>query len=303
MIRILFLFILSCIFVIQDTNLGIATNKSPKIILITLDGVRWQDIFDKHEGVGNFRPSSKELIPNIYNHFIDNGIAFGEKSKVLIGGPAHVSLPGYLEIIRGYPSLDCLDNYCDHNYAPTIINDFAYHSAVFASWQTIYKTFDNSIAVVNIGKHVRNFPWYSLGLKDNKIILDDFNNDEYRPDVYTELAVLSYLDINQPKFMWISLGDTDEWAHQGNILLYWTSLNAIDNFIAKLMNYTDPNTIFILTTDHGRSKDFRNHFWEPESRRVWLLIGGKNVPALGSIASNKDLYLSDIKSIIMTLNN
>ncbi len=141
-----FALLLLLVLIASDTK-EIYTITTPKIVLITIDGVRWQDIFDAHDGIGSFKPESKNLVPNIYKNFVDGGMAIGKNSQALVGGPAHVSLPGYLEIMRGYPSLDCTDNYCGQNTKPTLIDEFAGDAAVFSGWEPISRVFDNSLAV------------------------------------------------------------------------------------------------------------------------------------------------------------
>lgn len=288
------------IFIISDNNLNNFSNPT-KIILITIDGVRWMDLFDAREPVGNFNPSSREIAPNIYKHFVDNGMAIGKLSDAFVGGPAHISQPGYLEILRGRPTFDCFNNYCPQNIKPTIINEFPNDSAVFSGWETIAKIFDNSLAVVNINKDIRSDSWRKLNLPDNQNYPDDFGDEEYRADKYTQEAALDYLRIYQPTFTYLSFGDTDEWAHQNNMLFYLASINSVDEFIGEIFKIVDRNTIFIITTDHGRSSDFANHHWDEASRRVWIMIGGYGIPALGFVKYNRPVYLADIFPTIIEI--
>ncbi len=295
MLKVIFLLLISLF--ISDTRQII---NPPKIVLITIDGVRWQDMFDAHEGIGNYRPTSRELAPTIYSKFVDNGMAIGKASVATTSSPAGVSMPGYLEIMRGIPSLDCWDNYCKQNTWPTIINNFPNNSAVISGWDTISKVFDNSLAEVNIGREIRSPQWEALGLPDNTNYSEIFG-PEYRPDPYTQEAALNYLRIKQPAFLWISLGDTDEYAHENNMLFYWASIKSADEFIEKVMKMTDPNTVFIICPDHGRSEDFQNHGWNDASRRVWIMIAGPGIPKAGFVKYDDNVHLSDIKPTILDI--
>lgn len=300
-IRFIFLlFIVACAKDTVDFKLN-----APKIILISIDGVRWHEMFDAYLPVDPIMPagSSRLLIPNIYEHFVDNGIAVGKASPAYVGGPAHVSQPGYLEIMRGYPSLDCLDNYCPQNIKPTLINQFSNDAAVFAGWDTISKVFDNSLAVVNIGRKIRSQQWKDLGLLDNTDYPDEFDDEEYRADQYTVDAAVRYLKaVEQPSFMWLSLGDPDEWAHANNQLFYWASLNWADQVIGELVKHADPNTVFIICPDHGRSDpDWQNHHWEPASGKVWIMIAGPGITKAGFVSYDQSVYLSDIYPTIMEI--
>ena len=74
----------------------------PNIILITLDGIRWQEIFNGTDyKLSSQNLFSQELIPNIYNHFFINGVVIGDQPEIFASGPLYISLPGYLEITNG----------------------------------------------------------------------------------------------------------------------------------------------------------------------------------------------------------
>lgn len=292
-----------CFLLTSDNHIQkIQSSLYPKIVLITIDGVRHEDMFDKHEGIGNYRPSSRELAPNMYRMFVDNGIAIGKASPAKTENIVHVSQPGYLEIISGYPHKNCLNNLCGTNTRPTLINDFAHEATVISGWDTIAKTFDNSLAVANIGRNIRSKEWRALKLADNTTFPDEFDQEEYRGDKYTQEAILNYINkVKQPRFMWLSLGNCDEWAHAGSKLQYWISLNEADEFIGKIASLVEPNTVFIITTDHGRSLDFNNHGWTMESGRVWIMIGGAGIPHDGFVKYDHDVYLSNIKPTILDI--
>lgn len=278
-------------------------HQTPNIILITLDGVRWQDIFEVSPAFGNFpRQESKIIIPNIYHHFIENGIAIGKTSIINTENFAHVSLPGYIEILSGQASDVCFNNECKQNKLPTLINQFPNDSAVFASWELIDRVFDNTLATVNVGRAVRNNKWLNLHLPNDTILDDQFGDEEYRSDEFTMRATLDFIKIKQPSFLWVSLGDTDEYAHWGNAVFYWASLNAMDTFIGELMKQANANTIFVICTDHGRGKNFTDHGIDPTSRRVFTLIGG-NINKEEFTILDKEKYLSNIYDTILYLRN
>lgn len=298
---VLVMLMCSCL-IAADSPIANLRNGAPKIVLITIDGVRWQDIFDQHSGVGSFRPTSRELVPNLYKHFVDEGMAIGRDSQILVSGPAHISQPGYLEIMRGYSTFDCFTNMCPPNTQRTLINEFANNSTVIAGWETIGKIFDNSLAIVNVGRTNKNIQWQQLNIPDPVEVIDNFSDSSYREDRYTTETALAYLNkIGQPQFLWISLGDTDEWAHRNNILFYWSSLNAADKFIGEIMNIMSANTVFIVCPDHGRSDNFRDHGWDEASRRVWIMMTGKGVPSAGFVHYDHNVYLADIYPTMLEL--
>lgn len=250
--------------------------QSPHVILITIDGVRWQEIFNGSEAgrdLGN-RQTPRQLVPNLYNSFVDQGIAIGKDSPIYASGPNHISLPGYLEITRGHSSIDCQDNNCNPIIDQSIFWFFN-HSAIFSSWPNIVKTIPKS-----------------------KLIYSD-TPKVYRSDNMTELSAISYLDNNSPDFLWVSLCDTDKNAHYNNYSKYLESLTNADYFIGYLVNRF-PYSNIIVTTDHGRANTFSDHGLDKTSKRVWLMMRGPNIPNKSFIKTT-DLSLSNIFPTIIDL--
>ena len=250
-------------------------------ILVTLDGVRWQEIYNGTDDVFYHETPIKpeELTPNLHDYFVQQGIAIGKETPMIASGPNHVSMLGYLEITRGHPSIDCKNNSCNPLIEQSIFRFFN-NSAVFGSWGNIEKTLPKDENIT-----------YDIG----KI---------YRFDNLTEEAALKYLfksNIFQTcnDFLWISLGDTDEWAHLSGYKAYIESLQNADSFIGLLV-WLFPNSNIIVTTDHGRSLNFKDHGLDHESERVWLMMRGPNIPIKGIVKTNY-ISLSNIMPTIFSL--
>lgn len=215
-----------------------------KLILITLDGVRWQEIFHGVHGI-----SPKQLVPNLYTYFHD-GMILGNHEQFVASGPNFISLPGYLEILRGKQSYDCQSNFCDPEPARNI-SDYFETSAVFSSWTSIHKIFNTDI-YINSGRNYRSNKFLSLNLLEDFKFKQYFSKD-YRPDILTQNIVFKYLEIMTPDFLWVSLGDTDEWGHIGDFSKYIDSLKFNDAFIGSIYEkYHNTHTI-IITSDHRKS--------------------------------------------------
>lgn len=238
---------------------------APNTILVTIDGVRYQDIY---------ADNARQQLPNLYKDFVDQGIAAGKLSPMVASGPNHISLPGYLEITRGHPSIDCQTNECNPKIDRSVFNLFE-KPAVFSSWDVIHRT----------------VPPFSKTYADTVT----------RLDVETMSHVLHYLTSNNPDFLWVSLGDTDEWGHANNYSQYLTALEDADRFIGLLVTIY-PNSNIIVTCDHGRNNNFRDHGYGKESERVWLMMRGPTVPHKG-LVKTKPLCLSNIYHTIADLQS
>ena len=177
----------------------------------------------------------------------------------------------------------------------SLVNLFPKNSAVFGSWETISKVISNSISIVNVGRYDRNGWWRMLSLKDDTLFPETIGDNLYRPDLYTANAVFEYLNKGyRPQFLWISLGDTDEFAHMGDYKNYLESLKKADKFIGELIAKYDSNTTFIITTDHGRGMGWRDHGSDKESARTWFMMYGNKIPARGFTDYTYTVHSADI---------
>jgi len=240
----------------------LAPAPQPKVILVTIDGVMWQDIYSSN---------ARLIVPNLYLDFVQQGIAVGKMSPMVATGPMHISLPSYLEITRGHPSKDCQRNDCYPVIDRSIFQLFS-SSALFTSWKNIQRT---------VPAHANVYTDQS---------------PPYRWDANTIGVADDYLKTHTPEFLWVALGDTDEWAHTNDRAHYLAALTAADTYIRSLV-VRYPNATIIVTTDHGRSSNFRDHGIDSGSGRVWLMMRGPSVPHKGLVAANH-LSLSNIYDTI-----
>src|SRR5688572_24807971 len=97
----------------------------PIIVLVTMDGVRWQDVFEGTDAVLSHAPSrpATELMPNLHRLAKERGAAIGAPGRGVMSavGPNYVSLPGYIEILSGRRSIKCQDNDCRRTDDPTFL--------------------------------------------------------------------------------------------------------------------------------------------------------------------------------------
>jgi arylsulfatase A-like enzyme len=95
------------------------------------------------------------------------------------------------------------------------------------------------------------------------------------------------LETKAPDFLFIGLGDTDEHAHHGRYPQYLSALHSADRLIGSISAWlrrqedAGRRTLFVVTTDHGRSTTFLHHGGAPEAARVWALFTGSAVKRHG----------------------
>lgn len=271
---------------------GAPAQRPDPVVLVTIDGARWQDVFD-----------GAELMPTLHSLAREHGAFVGADARAAMRatGPNFVSLPGYTEIFTGRPSTTCRDNDCPQASALTLLDraaDAGLAVAAFASWEKL----DRAITarpgrfVVSTGRDRGDDypPWPGSGA--------------YRPDPKTAQTALEYLEIAQPDVLFIGLGDPDEHAHHGNVAGYRAALSHADSVLAQLRRILDrmgdrgKATHVFVTADHGRADDFRSHGGHaPESARVWLVGAGPRIRARGHSRSPHERHLADIAPTIATV--
>jgi len=303
------------------------------IVLIAVDGVRWQDVFlgvdrsmAEAEAIDeSFMLPADRLLPNIFRRVIPRGVAIGAPgygAPMRASGPNHVSLPGYMELLSG-SATTCTENDCKTVPAPTIVDAFRDHFGpeggavgVITSWERIERAAaaDARGIVMSTGRTggatreaIRSDPVAAELLDVGSEVGPYPGHGDYRPDFYTAALALRFLWTRRPRFMFVGLGDTDEWAHQDNYEAYLQSMRFADTFVGNVLDTLEmmgswgARTTVIVTTDHGRSNDFTGHGRSVESGRVWMVARGGSVPALGYVRSPEERHLADIAPTIRSL--
>ena len=269
------------------------------VVLITVDGVRWQDVYssvDESLGFGaGYMPVLRDLVAN-------KGAMLGAPGfgRMDASGPNFVSMPGYTEIFTGRVPT-CRDNDCGRPDQPTFLEDLASRGAkvaVFASWEKV----GQAVA------HTAPTFFVSAGRPEGDTQSPFPGGGAYRPDTSTMEQSLTYLEESQPDVLVISLGDTDEYAHHNDLPGYSYALTRVDAFIGRInatlatMGERGAMTHLFVTTDHGRARGFRDHGGSyPESGRVWLAAMGPRIASRGFVPT-RNHHLRDLAATIVAIS-
>ena len=322
--------------------------KNPKIVLITLDGFRWQELFtgadealvgkekyvEDTKGLKErfWRDTPEErrtvLMPFLWNEVTKMGQLHGNRnigSQVNVTNEKWFSYPGYNEILTGIADDKRIDSN-DKVNNPNItilekinnVSNFKGKVAVFGSWDVIpfIVNEERSGLPVNAGFEEAK----GANLSAREIFLNELQPkvpspwDSVRLDAFTSNYALEYIKREHPELVFISFGETDDFAHGGNYQAYLKSANATDGLIKDLWNFTQKdsfykdNTIFIISTDHGRGTEPIDH-WRSHGKKikgadeVWIVVFGNNIQVLGEVNSKEQLYSNQIAPTILELLN
>lgn len=276
------------------------------VVLVTLDGVRWQDVFER----------SFARMPKTRAQVEARGAALGGCGVVRADNPAFLSLPGYLELLTGRRTT-CAANTCARVSAPTILDDAAADSAArglgpvasIDAWPTLSRAASSgrSSVLVSAGRT----PWPGRPVDDaaleaalaaSEAESESIAGDLYRPDEHTARIALAYLKSARPRLLHVGLGDTDEHAHEGDRAAYLRAIETADAFVDEVAATLEDEAAVVITADHGRSASFRDHGSAfPESARSFVLAFGDGVAARGVMCDHRTVTLPDVGATVRAL--
>ena len=269
--RILLILIAACTgFVIsghaQNTN-------DQKIVLITLDGYRWQELFTGADPllIANkkyvsdttslkkeyWRTSPKErreaLMPFVWGKVAEMGQIHGNRkygSKVNVTNGMWFSYPGYNEVLTGKPDDKNIDsNSKKYNPNVTILEKlnkspkYSGKVAAFASWDVFPYIINDKRSGVPVNAGFDTAKGDDLSETEKFINKIEFQTPSpfgmsARLDVFTDQLALEYMKRKHPDIIYIANDETDDFAHQGNYTAYLDAARHADAFFKELWEYT-----------------------------------------------------------------
>lgn len=248
-----------------------AQYQTENVILMTTDGLRWQDIFhgmdpqlekleaahmtgDAVEVRRRFDGKTPEerrskLMPFLWSTAATEGVLIGDRdhgSEVKVRNRHRFSYPGYSEILTGRPQDDVIDsNDMKPNPSTTVLEilrsklDLPREKvALFGSWsvfQGIGAHRSNSI-FINAGYQALASGTWSPRLAElaesQFELLTPWRS--VRHDYSTFELALEYLETVKPRVLYIALGETDDWAHERRYDRTLEAANYVDHCLRKV---------------------------------------------------------------------
>lgn len=341
MFRIVTLLVLLC------PLLAFAAPRTQSVILVTLDGVRIEELFagmdaaiaasTAEDGYSEidvardryWRRSAEErrlaLMPFFWGTLAPNGVVLGNPeigSRVKVRNNIKWSSPGYIEIMTGAPQAEVVDNalvrYPHLTIAEYIVAELRLEKskvAQFGSWDG-FKLAASSTdgAFVMNGAYEALPPELSTPDMDSLVALrKDIQGlwEESSNDVMTFRLAQSYLTQHKPRFLWLGLSQSDDWAHAARYDRLLDYLHLADRLLSELWatlqsdEFYRNRTTLILTTDHGRGRapdDWMEHDESiPGSEDIWIAVIGPDTPATGEVGPSATVYQGDVAATIARL--
>jgi hypothetical protein len=317
--------------------------RTENVVLVTTDGLRWQEVFggaeeslfSKEAGVADVEALRREfwrdtpdarrraLLPFFWSVVASEGQVFGNRA---LGSAARVtnghnfSYPGYNELLSGRPDSRVDSNDKKLNPNVTVLEwlngrpAFQGRVAAFTSWDVFPWIInrERSGVTINAGFEPVEAPGPGMAMLNELLAETTPAADGVRHDSFTFLAALEHLRRVQPRVLYISLGETDDWAHAGRYDLYLQSARRVDRYLRRLWDalqslpaYKD-KTSLVITTDHGRG-DAAGQAWKSHGEKVagaeniWIAVLGPDTAPRGERSAAADVTQSQVAATVAAL--
>lgn len=268
-----------------------AQPRADRVIVITLDGVRWQEIFggaDRRLITGrdggtadtsltldrfwrdDLDARRRALLPFLWGTVAERGMLLGDSTRgsaVRVTNGMRFSYPGYNELFAGAPDdrVDSNDKVPNPNVT---VLEWLHGQPAFARSVEVFGSWDVFPSIFNVGRS--RLPVNGAGLpfptptSERERMANQMT--EWLPtlwraarlDAPTMAGALEALRTRRPRVLAVLLGETDEWAHERRYDLYLDAARRSDDFIRTLWETAQSlpeyrgRTSLIIATDHGR---------------------------------------------------
>lgn len=318
------------------TGISLAQSRTENVILITLDGARTQEIFSGLDleilkdktGRGKVEDSPLykkywaetpqerrlRLMPFFWGTLMkEHGSIAGNRalgSAVMTTNKMWFSYPGYSEILTGQAHDDVINsNDRKRNPYPSVLEFLkrklkldSKQVASFGSWDVFnwIAEHEEGAITINAGHEPYDHP-------DPEIrVLSKLQNEKLSPwdsvrmDYFTMRFAMAHLKSYEPRVLHIALGETDDWAHDGDYLHVLEALERNDRQFKELWEFLQSSpryrgkTSILITVDHGRGntvKDWTDHGEKvPEAQYIWIAVISPDVALRGEWTKAETIY-------------
>ena len=320
--------LIACLAVLALTRATATQPADHRVILISLDGARVEEMFagldvdvlrstlGKNERLEESRVYQRfwaadsiarreKLLPFFWGTLMrEHGSIAGNPargSRVQLANRYRISYPGYSEMLVGRARDDLItSNDPVQNPSRTVLEFLRERLsltkegvAAFTSWSVF-----NAIAESRAGSVTINAGFEAYDHPDPQVkALSDLQFRTPTPwatvrhDVYTASFAMAHLAAHKPRVLYLALGETDDWAHDGRYDRVLEAFVRTDDILRELWTWLQSQpeyrgrTSVLITTDHGRGRGaagWRHHGENyPDSRDAWMAFVSPHLAARG----------------------
>jgi Metalloenzyme superfamily len=285
-----------------------AQQKAENIIIVTLDGMRWQEVFkgadpliaadktfnqkDSAYIFSTYIPPDglarrKALFPFLWTVLAQQGQLYGNRTvgnKVDNANPFWFSYPGYNEILTGFADTAVNSNEYPNNPNTTLFDflqgqkKFAGRVAAFGAWEAFNRIFNEPRSGFGVFAAFDAFGAKQPTVKEQ--LLNSMLAASFKPfgageclDMFTHFGALEYLREKKPRALFIGYGETDEWAHAGRYKDYLDAAHQIDQWLQEIWSFVQAdeqykNKTVMLVTVDHGRGDIKKLSWTDHGAEI-----------------------------------
>ena len=263
-------------------------------------------------------------MPFLWGIVAKNGQIYGNrelKSEAFVTNGKNFSYPGYSETLCGFPDPKITSNDKILNSNVNVMEwlhqkpAFRNKVAAFGAWDVFPYIFNAARAgfPVNAGYN----PFTAGSITPKMELLNQLKAEAPRVwpdeafDSLTFHTAMEYLKERKPRVLYLSLGETDDWAHGGNYAQYLHSAHRVDTYLKMLWDTIQSmpqyrgKTTLIFSTDHGRGEspsEWKSHGVKiPDSKYIWMAFLGPDTRPLGERSETTAVTQSQIAATLAAL--
>ncbi|MEO6221296.1 MAG: alkaline phosphatase family protein [Ginsengibacter sp.] len=289
-------------FIISTQKIS-AQTKTENLVIVTLDGMRWQEVFGGADSAllknkeftkdsagtstkfwdKDIEARKRKLFPFLWSTVVSKGQLYGNRwkgSNINNANHYKFSYPGYNEIFTGYPDTAVNSNDKIWNKNINVLEfingqpGFKNKVAAFSTWDVFPFILNKQRSGIYVNSDLDTLPYTTEKFR----LINDIQSLTtrpigVRPDVLTYIAAREYMKEMKPKVLYIAFDETDDLAHAGMYDQYLGSAYAEDRMLEDLWNYIQSTpryknkTTLIVTSDHGRGDNPKEN-WKHHGEKI-----------------------------------
>jgi len=321
-----------------------ADRKTQNLILVTADGLRRQEVFrgidpllmrekdagmDKADALRRRLDAAtpeqrrERLMPFLWRRLAPRGVMLGnveKESPVMVSNSFRVSYPGYSEILTCRAQDDTIRNNDPIRNPHETVLEYVRRKwslarsqvALFASWETFRFIGESEEGAVTINAGYQPAAGTPRMEELSRLQMEALSPwSSVRHDYVTAEMAFDYVKKFKPRLLYLSLGETDDWAHDKRYDRVLQTAQYFDRTLERLWQlaqsldeYRDRTTL-LVSSDHGRGSqlsDWSDHGAKVQGAEyIWLAALGPDTPARGEATNAATVYQRDIAATILEL--
>ena len=264
--------LLFVLLIIGSTSFAQQNAKTENVVLITLDGYRWQELFggaqkkilNVKKYAGNIKKMKAQywdkdatkrrakVMPFMWGTIAQKGQIYGNRkygNSVKVTNGYTFSFPGYNEIFSGWGDKRINSN--GYGYNPnTTIFDFLKEQKGFdnklvavATWDAFPKIINDKRNGVPVFVELKADSAHRNVVRAKNLVYDSWqtkvptHNPYAKTDSMTYQFAKEYMARNHPRLTFIGFDETDDYAHDGNYSAYLNTATTLDRYIGDLWDF------------------------------------------------------------------